>query len=144
MRSKVKEMTQLDITTFQGAYEGKHFVIDGMQGKVSNLETTDSATPTDATSSTTTSEFTDTPIVTGDRKTVEGYVRKLFEIELQEKQKRIDQIEADLRRVKEKYAKRKADAEKIIQERVDALLSKRNPRSFPLPANPMRAIKKIQ
>ncbi|TWU08449.1 tetratricopeptide repeat protein [Stieleria varia] len=44
LRERLKEITGLEITTFQGEYSGERFVVDGKQGLIAELEQVDAVT----------------------------------------------------------------------------------------------------
>lgn len=106
VRAKVKQLTGCDVTTFQGVYQGKNFVIDGRLGKI-DLEPETHTLTSDQTQ---------------DRQLVEEHVRRLFELDLKQRKDRIAQAEADLERIKAKFAKRRASAAQIIASQVEAMM----------------------
>jgi len=121
MVEQVKAITGHDIVTFQGAYGGERFTIDGKVGlhpEQSDVSDKTSAKPVDAPDSSklTPDQFSD-PIA------VEKFVRKSFQLDMDAKRKRIAEVEEELVRIKAKYAKREASAEALIQERIAAHLS---------------------
>ncbi len=124
VQEAIRELLGKEIDTFQGAYGGKEFLIDGVrnqqdpQAAIHNIWL-DVGVPKSSDV-----DLSIRQILAGgsDPKTVELYVRKLFEIETKEKEARIKQAEADLQKVKEKFAKRLKSSEEIIKSRVDALM----------------------
>ncbi|MGV3483458.1 MAG: tetratricopeptide repeat protein [Planctomycetaceae bacterium] len=106
VREKVKRLTGREVTTFQGLYQGKNFVIDGRLGRI-NREPQILALTSDQRQ---------------DRKLVEEHVRQLFELDVKQREERIARAEADLERIKTKLAKRKALAEQTIASQVEALM----------------------
>lgn len=109
VRAKVKQFTGLEVTTFQGVYQGKQFVIDGRTGRL-------------APSVKTKQPMALTTDQRQDKRVVEEHVRRLFEIDMKERQTRIAQAEEDLNRIKAKFAKRQAASEQIIASQIDALM----------------------
>jgi Tfp pilus assembly protein PilF len=130
LQEKVKELLGKEIDTFQGAYGGTAFVIDGVKTQPD---------PQQAPSKTSSAEESSSKPWTAkvsqlvgdkvDRASVEKVVRKLFELETKEKEQRIKQAEADLEKVKQKFAKRLASAEEIIQSRIDAFRNESHSKS---------------
>lgn len=124
LQEKVKELLGKEIDTFQGAYGGTAFVIDGVKTQPD---------PQQAPSKTSSAEESSPKPWTAkvsrlvgdkmDRAAVEKVVRRLFELETKEKEERIKQAEADLEKVKQKFAKRLAASEETIQSRIDAFMN---------------------
>jgi Tfp pilus assembly protein PilF len=109
--SKAQQLTGLPVTTFQGKYQGKRFVIDGILGKRDQKSTSDP---------------TPLPLPQDrvhDREVVEAHVRKLFELDMKNRQVRIAKAEEDLNRIKTKFAKRQATSEQLIASQIEAIMA---------------------
>ncbi len=116
MQSKIKRLTGNSITTFQGVYEGKQFVIDGQAG---SLDKNDDASGNDRDAL--------NADQLQDRSLVEKHVRQLFAIDMRETERRIKTAEENLARIKKNYADRQRQSEKIINTRIAALMKSDEP-----------------
>ena len=128
VRAQVKSLTGRDIDTFQCSYEGKSFVIDGKLGMLDNDEFVvqeNAQDPESVASSSFLEQLSDTE--RSDRSLVEKHVRQLFALETQEKRSRIEKAEADLKRIKEKFAKRLETSDQVIEQRIAALMKADSP-----------------
>lgn len=130
VRDQVKALTGHTVSTFQGIYQGKSFVIDGKQGELSKdatevIKTDDATYPAKNELLLVAAE----KLSDDDRqdpRLVEKFVRQLFELETQQKAERIKKAEEDLKRIKEKFAKRQENAEQIIKTQIAALTPKKS------------------
>ena len=129
MVEQVKALTGHSIDTFQGAYGGKRFTVDGKIGLNPGQieESVTAIVETDESISLTREQLSDATIV-------ERFVRKSFQLDMDAKRKRINDAEEELSRIKAKFAKRQASAEQLIQERIAALVTD-EASSKPLNAN---------
>jgi Flp pilus assembly protein TadD len=124
LQEKVKELLGKEIDTFQGAYRGAAFVIDGVRTQPDPQQAPSKASSAEESSSKPwTAKVSQLVGDKVDRASVEKVVRKLFELETKEKEQRIKQAEADLEKVKQKFAKRLATSEETIQSRIDAFMN---------------------
>ena len=127
---KVKELLGKEIDTFQGAYGGVAFVIDGVKTQPDpQKDTSKTASSEESSNKPWAAKVSQLVGDNVDRISVEKVVRKLFDLETNEKEQRIKQAEADLEKVKQKFAKRLASAEEIIQSRIDAFRNESHSKS---------------
>jgi len=117
MIEQVKAVTGRSIDTFQGAYGGSRFTIDGKLGLNPDQTTASEKPDAEPASNPLTSEQVSDPVA------IEKIVRKSFQLDMDAKLKRITEAEEDLVRIKAKFAKRQASAEQLIHERIAALVT---------------------
>ncbi len=120
MVRKIAALTGLQVSSYQGVYQGKQFTIDGKLGTPPDQLPGGTVQPSPAG---TISESNGVkPSALQDRKSVEAFVRRSFQLDLEQTQARIKQAEAKLAEVKANFAKRKLSAEELIQQRIVALM----------------------
>ena len=117
MIEQVKAVTGRGIDTFQGAYGGSRFTIDGKLG----LNPDEVAVREKPEAEPASNSFTSAQL--SDPAAIEKIVRKSFQLDMDAKLKRITEAEEDIARIKAKFSKRQASAEQLIQERIAALVS---------------------
>lgn len=123
VQEKIKTLLGKEIDTFQGQYEGREFVIDGVKNQPDPQLASSKATPKEESKITLwNSKVTREVGGNADRVTVEKVIRKLFDLETNEKQQRLKQAEVDLKKLNEKFEKRLAASEEIIQSRIESYM----------------------
>ncbi|TWT83174.1 lipoprotein NlpI [Planctomycetes bacterium CA13] len=110
MQARLKELTGLPITTFQGKYSARRFVIDA--NTVDGMERQESGPATLKLAS---------ENLESDPQSIESLVREAFELETQAQQARIAKAEADLQMIKKQFEYRQKMADLIIAKRIEDL-----------------------
>jgi hypothetical protein len=119
MRVELKKLTGLDVTTFQGVYQGTEFTIDGKKGDISTLETRFS-TPSNRFKPGADEESKKLKLLENQLREV---VTQAFNAQVQLQRVRLQLAALELGELQIQQEKRMSLAEQIVARRVADLLS---------------------